>query len=84
MGIQASKESKQEVVNKGKEIVEKVALKLLDLKETCCVCITRPIRMMTWPCKHCCLCEEDGARFARGDRCPICKTEIERIMRVYF
>ena len=83
MGSESSKESKEAIKKKVKETREELGRRLLELREKCCICEDRPIKMINLPCMHCCFCEVDGPKF-HNDRCPICRVEKIEVREIYF
>merc|ERR1711964_715561 len=48
----------------------------------CVVCIDNPKDTVVLPCRHMCMCSEcaQAVRNQRG-KCPMCRTDIERLMK---
>lgn len=49
----------------------------------CVICMDAPVTHALIPCGHLCLCGDDATRLGVGRGCPLCKTPIERSVRIY-
>ena len=51
----------------------------------CVVCTDEDASVACVPCGHVCACEAcSGGLAAHDRRCPVCRSNVERMMRVYF
>ncbi len=48
---------------------------------TCVICLDAAPMLVMLPCKHMCVCE--GCRMQPGDNCPMCRTPIGEIFKVF-
>lgn len=52
--------------------------------DLCCVCQSRDKTSLLIPCGHKCLCEDCATRYRRfGATCPLCRTAVQSVQRVY-
>ena len=49
----------------------------------CCVCLSAPNSHVCVPCGHKCLCGDCQAAIGATGECPICKSKITMVMKVY-
>ena len=49
---------------------------------TCCICMTRPLESAIIPCGHMAVCDNDDCTRPLT-RCPICRVEIQSILKIY-
>lgn len=59
----------------------------VDKGNECVICLTETANTAVLPCNHLCLCQECGAKLSEDPapdrrRCPICRTEIESLLRI--
>ena len=52
-------------------------------REECCVCVENKITHIIIPCAHFCLCEKCSKELPKNI-CPMCRSPIENIYKVYF
>jgi hypothetical protein len=59
-------------------------VRVVDRRGLCVACVTAPADFLAAPCGHQCCCEECFQHIQRGDRrCPICRSTIQSIVRVF-
>ena len=51
--------------------------------DACCVCLTRRATHATDPCGHYCLCPTCAISWADGGSCPICRGDVQRVLRIF-
>ena len=55
---------------------------IVDDSNCCCVCLLRSKNTVLLPCKHMCMCDQCSNHVSLNS-CPLCKTRIQLIMKVY-
>ncbi len=55
-----------------------------DEKRLCCVCSHRKSVATILPCAHLCLCVTCSQEFTEQSKCPMCRGEMNSILKVYF
>ena len=50
---------------------------------TCVVCLDQDPEHALLPCGHLCLCTDCLKRTQQWDRCPLCESNVEHIVRIY-
>ncbi|TNJ26389.1 Ankyrin repeat protein 2 [Giardia muris] len=48
----------------------------------CVICLSNPKCIVLQPCKHCCVCE-GCAKYLKGKTCPLCRKDVERMMKIF-
>jgi len=67
------------IIPEKKEITKKISA--LNKKKECGICLSSPAIMAVIPCGHQCMCSNCSKML--NDLCPICRSKIERICRIY-
>jgi len=72
-------EGREETAEKGDSSTDTCDESLL-----CVICITNPSSHVITPCGHMCLCDEHAELLLqRNDPCPVCRMDINSIVKVY-
>jgi len=51
----------------------------------CQVCHLNQVSTVIFPCMHCCMCDECASEFSKvSNVCPMCRTGVSQIGKVYF
>jgi hypothetical protein len=51
--------------------------------DSCSVCLTAAKTHVLTPCGHKCMCEQCARGYCAGSQCPICRSRVQSVMRVY-
>lgn len=59
----------------------------IDASNECVICLIEPCNTAVLPCNHLCLCQDCGAKLSTDPsldrrRCPICRTDLESLLRI--
>ena len=49
----------------------------------CCICLTEAPTHALQPCGHYCLCATCVSPFENGGKCPLCRGDVQRAMRIF-
>ena len=49
----------------------------------CCICLTEAPTHASQPCGHYCLCATCVSPFENGGKCPLCRGDAQRAMRIF-
>jgi len=90
-GIIPKKESKIQLINQPKtnkikiiQVTEGETPKKEDLEETkCIICTVNDRDVILYKCGHVCCCQDCAEKFLKGV-CPVCRSSIEEIHKVFF
>ena len=71
------------LVKKNKQLVEehKKELEVVKSEKLCKVCFSNEVNVISFPCKHVILCEVCSEKIL--DKCPSCKTKINKYFKVF-
>lgn len=47
----------------------------------CLICCTNPATVITFPCRHCCMCRSCSEKFAKiSNHCPVCRSIVHELI----